>query len=108
MFVECKKVKNVLHYFKDILFKVCKIKNKDIASILHLDFKANRKENNTAVILTTSYIGCIWYNRAKTICIEDHIYKSYLLKHHHILSLILKDNMSRTFNENICNIADIT
>ena len=104
MFVECRKVKEVLCYFKETLFKLCKLKNKDIVNILHLDFNAKGKENNTAVILTTTYIGCIWFNRAKTNCIECHTYKNNLLKHHHILSMILKDKMPKIFNADFNNI----
>ena len=107
MFVKCKKVKNVFMYFKNLLFELCKIKSKDIVNILHLDFKAKGRENNTAVILTTTYIGCIWFNRARINCIEDYVYKANLLKHHHVLSIILKDKMVKHFNENFTNITNI-
>ena len=104
MFIECRKVKDVLQYFKELLFKVCNVKSKGIVNTLHLDFKAKRKDNNTAVILTSTYIGCIWFNRARVNCIEYHVYKTNLLKHHNILSLILKDKMSKNFNEKFANI----
>ena len=96
MFIECGKVKDVLQYFKELLFKVCNVKSKGIVNTLHLDFKAKRKDNNTAVILTSTYIGCIWFNRARVNCIEHHVYKTNLLKHHNILSLILKDKMKNS------------
>ena len=70
LFVECKKVKNVLLYFKDLLNKICSIKNHNIINILHLNFKANKRQCNTAILLTTAYMGCIWYNRSQTKCIE--------------------------------------
>ena len=59
MFIECRKVKDVLQYFKELLFKVCNVKSKGIVNTLHLDFKAKRKDNNTAVVLTSTYIGRI-------------------------------------------------
>ena len=107
MFIECVKVKNVLQYFKELLFKVCNVKSKGIVNTLHLDFKVKRKDNNTAVVLTSTYIGCIWFNRARVNCIEHHVYKTTLLKHHNILSLILKDKMSNIFNEKFTNINNI-
>ena len=107
MFVKCRKVKEVLCYFKEILFKLCKLKKNDIVNILHLDFNAKEKESNTAVILTTTYIGCIWINRAKVNHIERHIYKNNLLKQHHILSIILKDKMSKIFNDGFTNVNEI-
>ena len=107
MFIECKKTKDVLQYFKESLFKLCNVKSKGIVNTLHLDFKAKRKDNNTAVILISTYIGCIWFNRARVNCIEHHVYKTNLLKHHNILSLILKDKMSNIFNEKFTNINNI-
>ena len=106
MFVECKKIENILVYFKYVINKICNLKNVNINKILHLNFKANKNQYNTAIILTTAFIGCVWYNRGKTKCIEAHIYKTRLLKHNHILQIILKENMAKLFTENYCKLVE--
>ena len=87
-----------------MLRKFCSIQNCEIVNILHLDLEMNQKQKNTAVVLITTYIGCIWYNRTNTIKMEARTYKTSILKHHHMLSLILKEKMSKVFNENFCKI----
>ena len=85
-----------------MLNKICNIQNFDILKILHLNCKANKKQSNTAIILTTLYIGCVWYNRANTKSIEVQTYRASIAKHHHLLQFILKDNMKKLFTENFC------
>ena len=43
MFIECKKIKYVLPYFRNMLNKICKIENIEINNILHLNFKVHKK-----------------------------------------------------------------
>ena len=100
MFVEYKKIKNVLLYFKDLLNKICSIKNHDITKILHLNFKANKRQSNTAILLTTAYIKCVWYNRSQTTYLEIQVYKTRILKQHHLLEMILRGNMTKFLTEN--------
>ena len=49
MFIECKKIKDVLQYLKKLLFKLCNVKSKGIANTLHIVSKAKMKDNNTAL-----------------------------------------------------------
>ena len=69
MFIECKKIKDVLQYFKEILFKLCNVKSKGIVNTLHLDFKAKMKNNNTEVILISAYISCFMTKVAMPQCV---------------------------------------
>ena len=55
-------------------------------------------------MLTTAYIGCIWYNRSNINYIEPHHYKSSILKHNHMLHLILGENMKKHFTEKYCKL----
>ena len=80
--------------------KICSIKNHDITKILHLNFKANKRQINTAILLTTAYIGCVWYNRSQTTCLEIQVYKTRILKQHHLLEIILRGNMTKFLTEN--------
>ena len=64
------------------------------------NFKANKRHCNTAILLTAAYIGCVWYNRSQTTCIEIQVYKTRILKQHHLLQMILKENMTKLFTEN--------
>ena len=54
------------------------------------NFKANKRHCNTAILLTAAYIGCVWYNRSQTKCIEIQVYKTRILKQHIFLQMILK------------------
>ena len=106
MFVECEKVKNILVFFKEMLNKICNIENFDLVKMLHLNCKANKKQRNTAIILTTVYIGCVWYNRANTRSIEVQTYRASIIKHNHLLQLILGDNMKKLFTEKFCSVLE--
>ena len=107
MFLECIKVKSILKCFKYLLNKICNIKNTSDINILHLDFKAKKKQKNTAIILTTLYIGCVWQNRDLNKCIENKAFWTNILKHNHLLSWILKKKMTNIFTEQFCNIRKI-
>ena len=106
MFVECEKIKNILVFFKEMLNKICNIENFDLVKMLHLNCKANKKQRNTAIILTTVYIGCVWYNRANTRSIEVQTYRASIIKHNHLLQLILGDNMKKLFTEKFCSVLE--
>ena len=106
MFVECRKVKYVFQYFKDMLNKICKMQITDSNKILHLDFKGNKRQVNTAVIMVTTYIGCIWYSRSSIKCIEAQDFKTNIIKQNHMLHLILKDNIIKYFTEEFCKVTE--
>ena len=106
MFIECKKIKNILVYFKHVIDKICNIKNVNINKILHLNFNGNKNQCNTAIIVTTAFIGCVWYNRANTKFIEPQSYKTRLLKQNHLLQIILKEKMGKLFTENYCKLLE--
>ena len=71
MFGKCKNIENILNYFQDILGKICNIVNMDIKKMLYLDFKSkNKKQRNTAIVLTVQYISTVWYNREINVPLE--------------------------------------
>ena len=105
MFSECFKVKLVSDYFKSILRNVCGIECRDINPILHLDIKAqSKKETNSAVILTSSYISTVWFNRASNAQIQPSLYQTSILKHKNMLSMILNQKMIEIFTKEYCDI----
>ena len=83
---------------------VCNIDNMNIDRILHLDIKAgSKKDTNTAILLTTSYIATVWFNRDTGTQIQPSLYKSCITRHRSILSMILKQKMKDLFSVNYCN-----
>ena len=104
MFTRCIKVRILLRYFGDILKNVCNIDNMDIDRILYLDIKAGSKQDtNTAIILTTSYIATVWFNRDTGTPVQPSLYKSCITRHRTILSMILKQKMKEIFSVKYCS-----
>ena len=98
MFLKCKKIQKVLDYFKTILFKVCNITYDNMEQILFLDIKSKSKKHlNTIIILTVQYIATVWYNRARNTHIDPVLFETNIVKHHKLLSLILKEKMDQLF-----------
>ena len=105
MFGKCKIIKNILHYFKNILNEMCGIVNMNIKEILYLDIKIKNKKNvNTAILLISQYISTIWYNRDKSMSLEPNLYKVNIIKHHKFLKLVLKERMNQIFTEKYCRL----
>ena len=105
MFLKCKKIHNVLDYFKTILFKVCDITYDNMEKILYLDIKAKSKKHlNTIIIFTVQHIATVWYNRARQTHIDPVLFETKIVKHHKQLSLILKDKMQLLFTEKYCHV----
>ena len=103
MFLKCKKIQNILEYFKTILLKVCNITYDNMEQILYLDIKSQSKKHlNTIIILTVQYIATVWYNRARDTHMDPVLFETNIVKHHKLLSLILKDKMQLLFTEKYC------
>ena len=104
MFIQCIKVRIILSYFEHIMKTLCNIDNMNIDRILYLDIKTGSKQDtNTAIILTTSYIATVWFNRDTGTHIQPSLYKSCITRHRSILSMILKQKMKDLFSVNYCN-----
>ena len=105
MFLKCKKVENILEYFKTVLLKICNITYDNMGQIIYLDIKSNtRKQLNTTIVLTVQYIATIWYNRARNTHIDPVLFETKIFKHHKLISLILKDKMEVLFTEKYCKV----
>ena len=93
------------NHFNNLLRNICNIECRDMNKILHLDIKAQSKQDtNTAVVLTTSYISTIWFNRGNNVQIRPSLYQTSILKHKRLLSIILKNKMIKLFSNKYCNI----
>ena len=104
MFGKCKNIENILNYFKDILCKICNIVNMDIKKMLYLDFKSkNKKQRNTAIVLTVQYISTVWYNRERNVPLEI-LFKANIIKHHRLLKSVLQNKLSNLFTKNYCRL----
>ena len=105
MFCECIKVKNVMLYYKKILEFICNIRISSMSKLIYFDIKnENRIIDNTVIVLTAGYISNIWYNRDKELSINLDTYKLSILKHHHMLRIILKERMEKLFTESYCKL----
>ena len=98
MFCECMKVTSVKDYFKKLLIIICNIDSRNMNKILHLGVAGHlNKDTNTAVILTTSYISTVWFNRGNNVQIQPSLYQKSILKHKRLLYIILKNKMIELF-----------
>ena len=105
MFLKCKKIQSVLDYFKIVLRKTCNIEHINLEKLICLDLKLKtKKQLNTAIILTVHYISTIWYNRCRNVQIDPVFFKTNVINHHRLLSLILKDRKPNIFTEKYCTI----
>ena len=104
MFSECIKLNLLSNYFKNILRNICGVECVNINKILHLDLKGQtKKDTNTAVILTSSYISTVWFNRASRVQIQPSLYQTQILRHKTMLSMILNQKMNKIFSEKYCD-----
>ena len=105
MFSECTKLNLLITYFKNLLRNICGIECGNINKTLHLDIKCqSKKDTNTAVILTSSYISTVWFNRASRVQIQPSLYQTSILRHKVMLSMILNQKMCKIFSEKYCDI----
>ena len=107
MFQECIKVTLINNYFNNLLRNICNIESRDMNKILHLDINAqSKKDTNTAIILTTSYISTVWYNRGNIAQLQPSFFQTSILKHKSLLSIILKNKMIEIFSNKYCQIEE--
>ena len=105
MFSECIKLSLLNTYFKNLLRSLCGIECGNIIKTLHLDIKGqSKKDTNTAIILTSSYISTVWFNRASRVQIQPSLYQTSILRHKVMLSMILNQKMCKIFSEKYCDI----
>ena len=108
VFCEFIKVKNMLLYYKKIFKFICNIRISSVSKLIYFDIKnESRIKDNTLIVLTAGYISNIWYNWDKDVSINLDAYKFSILKHHHMLSLILKEIMDKFFTEIYCKLNEI-
>ena len=108
MFNECVKVKHIVIYFKNLVETLYEVKNLDMKDVLYLRKLSNNKlECNTLVVLTSAFIGTIWYNRDTINDIDIVNFKMKLLSHFKLLSLIPKMNINLYFTEKYCRLPEI-
>ena len=64
MFSLCSKVKIIVSYFRTIVEYVCDIKSFNMNKVLYLqNIVRNKVQCNTLIVLTSSFISTMWYNR---------------------------------------------
>ena len=108
MFSNCKKVENLVLYFKNVMKLVCDIKSFSMKELLYLQNKASNKlQRNTQIVLTSTFIATIWYNRDNINDIDIANFKMKLLSHFKVLSLIPILNMNMYFTEKYCRLPEI-
>ena len=106
MFSECTKLNLLITYFKHLLRNICGIECGNINKTLHLDICQSKKDTNTAIILTTSYISTVWYNRGNIAQLQPSFFQTSILKHKSLLSIILKNKMIEIFSNKYCQIEE--
>ena len=107
MFSTCTKVKPLVLYFRNIIENVCDIKSCSMKDVLYLqNTTINKLQCNTLVVLTSTFIGTVWYFRNNINDIELANFMIKLLKHFNILLLILKEKMNLWFTEKYCRLPE--
>ena len=87
---------------------VCDIKSFSMKDLLYLQNKASNKlQRNTQIVLTSTFIATIWYNRDNISDIDMVNFKMKLLCHFKLLSLIPNLNMNVYFTEKYCRLPEI-
>ena len=77
---------------------ICDAKRLYTNKILYLDIKVgNKRQQNTAAVLVTSYIGTIWFNRFGDTAVDPYKYKIKILNQYQMLSKILEDEYTQVF-----------
>ena len=72
IFYFCKKVNRVFHWFKCKFRLMCTVKQNEWLRLLMLDIKGKSKvDQNTVVILISTYLYCIWIIRLQKIDEKD-------------------------------------
>ena len=105
MFINCQKVHAIKLYFLDVIKIVCDVENFNIKNLLYLDTQSvSKQKRNTLVLITSTLIGTIWYNRHTKSKVDPPAFRIKILSHHNILSIILKDKMKHLFTEQYCNL----
>ena len=108
MFSRCIKVENLVLYFKNVMKLVCEIKSFSMKDLLYLQNKASNKlQRNTQIVLTSTFIATIWYNRDNISDIDMVNFKMKLLSHFKVLSLIPILNMNMYFTGKYCRLPEI-
>ena len=105
MFSQCQKVQIPFKYFLYLLNKVCKVENFNIQNVLYLDTQnISRQKRNTLVVITSTFISTIWFNRDTEPHIEPSVIRTKILSQHSMLKIILKEKMNFYFTEQYCNL----
>ena len=105
MFSQCQKVQVPFRYFLYLLNKVCNVENFNIQNVLYLDTQnISRQKRNTLVVITSTFISTIWFNRDTEPHIESSVIRTKILSQHSMLKIILKEKMNFYFTEQYCNL----
>ena len=66
IFYFCKSIEFIVTWFRVLLGKLCKCKSTQFLKILMLDVECySKKDKNTAIMLISDYIYCLWISRQK-------------------------------------------
>ena len=64
MFSVCPKVKLLVLYFRNIVKTICDTQTCNMKDLLYLQNTfSNKLQRNTVVVLTSTFIATVWYNR---------------------------------------------
>ena len=104
MFSQYQKVQVPFRYFLYLINKVCTVENFNIQNVLYLDTQnISRQKRNTLVVITSTFISTIWFNRDTESYIEPSVLRTKILSHYNMLKIILKEKMKFYFTEQYCN-----
>ena len=103
-FYDCIVVQGCLCWVRRLIVYLCGINTnqESLSKFMFFDIpKVNVKVKNTLIIIISSYIACIWYNRNNLdqIC---YILKAKIIKDQKLNMKILGDKVHKIFTENYC------
>ena len=103
-FYYCSLVQDCIFMIKRLIFYICGVNFESLLKVLMLDIpKIDKRNVNSLVIIISSYIACVWFNREKLDTIKI-CYKAKFIRDQRMNMKILGAKALKIFSDNYCNL----
>ena len=103
-FYYCFLVQDCIFMIKRLIFYICGVNFESLLKVLMLDIpKIDKRNVNSLVIIISSYIACVWFNREKLDTIKI-CYKAKFIRDQRMNMKILGAKALKIFSDNYCNL----
>ena len=103
-FYECPLMQECLTWLRRLILYLCGMNTNQESLFKFMTFdipKVNIKVKNTLIIIISSYVSCVWYNRDRLELIL-YIMRAKIIRDQKLRMKILGDKAHRLFTENYC------